>query len=264
MSRRRVTSAVAAAALALPAALLAGCTSAADEPGGERQTLTVLAAASLTESFDALAKRFEAEHPGVHVAASYDSSATIATQVVAGAPADVVATADTRTMGVMRDGKALAGPPVVFTHNRLALVVPPDNPAGVDRLADLQRADYVTCVKSAPCGDLASQLLDRSGIGNPPRSYEVDVKAVLTKVELGEADAGFVYVSDVVAAGRSVREVPLPPGTSAATEYPIAVTAEAEHPDLARAWVDLVRSRAGQQVLSRSGFASHVGALPSS
>ena len=260
MNRRHV----AAAALALLAAVLAGCSSAADEGGGAHQRLTVLAASSLTESFDTLAKRFEAEHPGVKVATSYDSSATIAAQVVAGAPADVVATADTKTMDVMRDGNALAKPPIVFTRNRLALVVPADNPAGIEQLADLQHADYVACVKSAPCGDLASGLLERSGITKPPRSYEVDVKAVLTKVELGEADAGFVYASDVVAAGRSVKEVALPQGTDAVTEYPIAVTADSEHQDLARSWVDLVRSREGQQVLARAGFTTRAGTVPSS
>ena len=258
MTRRRA----AAAGLALLTAVLTGCSSSAHESGGAKQKLTVLAAASLTESFDTLAKRFEAEHPGVAVVTSYDSSATIATQVVAGAPADVVATADTKTMDVMRKGKALAGPPVVFTRNRLALVVPATDPAGIEQLADLQHADYVTCVKSAPCGDLAAGLLAGTGITNPPRSYEVDVKAVLMKVELGEADAGFVYASDVVAAGRSVEEVPLPQGTDAVTDYPIAVTADSEHQDLARSWVDLVRSREGQKVLAKAGFTTHAGTSP--
>lgn len=262
MNRRSV--AVTAAILALLAALLAGCSSSAHEGGGARQKLTVLAAASLTESFDSLAKRFEAEHPGVEVATSYDSSATIAAQVVAGAPADVVATADTRTMDLMRDGKALATRPVIFTRNRLALVVPADNPAGIEQLADLRHADYVACVKSAPCGDLAAGLLKQGGVTNPPRSYEVDVKAVLMKVELGEADAGFVYASDVVAAGGSAKEVPLPQGTVAVTDYPMAVTADSEHRDLARAWVDLVRSREGQRVLARAGFTPRSATTPAS
>lgn len=253
---------VAATVLALGLTALAGCSSSAGRSTGDEQTLTVLAAASLTEPFDTLAKRFEAQHRGVDVRASYDSSATIATQVTAGAPADVVATADTKTMDVMRKGKALAGPPAIFARNRLALVVPSDNPAGIKDLADLRHADYVVCVRSAPCGDLAHHLLAATGISEPPRSYEVDVKAVLTKVTLGEADAGLVYASDVVAAGRSVEEIPLPDADTEATEYPIAVTASAAHPDLARAWVDLVRSAQGQRVLAKAGFTTGPGSSP--
>lgn len=259
MRTRRITAALAALALAA----VAGCSSSAGSSGGAaggKEKLTVLAAASLTESFDRLARQFEAEHPGVQVATSYDSSATLATEVDAGAPADVVATADTRTMGMMQKAHALAKAPVVFARNRLALVVPSGNPAHVHGLADLQHTDYVVCVKSAPCGDLAARLLTRSGIGHPPRSYEVDVKAVLTKVEMGEADAGLVYASDVVAADGKVREIPLPTGADLATEYPIAVTADSKHPDLARAWVNLVRSSRGQKVLTQAGFSLATGA----
>ena len=258
MNRRRL----AAGALALGLTVLSACSSSAGQTGGGQtggQTLTVLAAASLTESFDTLAKRFEALHPGVDVKASYDSSATIAAQVTAGAPADVVATADTKTMDVMRTGQALAGPPVVFARNRLVLVVPSDNPAGITDLADLEHADYVACVTSAPCGALAASLLSKAGITRQPRSYEVDVKAVLMKVELGEADAGFVYASDVVAAGKSVRAIPLPQGRGPTTDYPIAVTADSRNPDLARSWVDLVRSPAGQGVLAKAGYVTDTG-----
>jgi molybdate transport system substrate-binding protein len=238
----------------------AGCTASTGQTRGGDQKLTVLAAASLTESFDTLAKRFEAAHPGVEVAASYDSSATIAAQVDAGAPADVVATADTRTMRAMERGDSLATAPAVFARNRLVLVVPSDNPAGIGSLADLQHADYVVCVRSAPCGDLASRVLAGTGVTNRPRSYEVDVKAVLTKVQTGEADAGFVYASDVVAAGDSVREIPVPRSATPATDYPIAVTADSAHPDLARQWVDLVRSPEGRRVLAKAGFTPATGA----
>jgi molybdate transport system substrate-binding protein len=165
-------------------------------------------------------------------------------------------------MQTMQDADVLAEPPVVFAHNELAFVVPPDNPAEVEGLEDLQDADYVVCAEAAPCGALAAELLDGAGITHPPRSYEVDVKAVLTKVQLGEADAGLVYASDVVAAGDRIHEVPLPAGDESATSYPIAVTADSEHPDLAEAWVDLVRSGEGQQVLSRAGFSTDADASP--
>lgn len=254
MTARRVAGAL----VALGITMAAGCTSAGEASDGTR-SLTVLAAASLTEPFTTLAERFEAEHPGVEVVPSYDSSATIAAQVVAGAPADVVATADTRTMRSMQEAGVLAGPPVVFARNELALVVPPDNPAGIDDLADLRTADYVACVRSAPCGALATALLAETGVTNPPRSNEVDVKAVLMKVQMGEADAGLVYASDVVAAGDRVRAVPLPDGHRTATDYPVAVTADSEHPDLAHAWTDLVRSDEGQRVLADAGFATGAG-----
>lgn len=239
-----------AAALAALALVATACGGSAGG-GRDEQRLTVLAAASLTEPFTELAGRFEAEHPGLDVVTSFDSSATIATQVDAGAPADVVATADPRTMDLMRG--ALDGEPVVFAHNVLALVVPPDNPAGIEDVADLQRADFVVCAPAVPCGALATGLLEDAGVTARPRSLEVDVKAVLTKVLLGEADAGLVYASDVVAAGDKVRGVPLGDG-GPGTEYPAAVVADSANPELAREFVDLLVSAEGQQVLADAGF----------
>ncbi len=249
--RTRRTRLAATVALATALTLGAGC---GGGESGDDQRLTVLAAASLTESFGQLAKRFEDEHPGVDVVTSFDSSATIAAQVVQGAPADVVATADPRTMRTMQDADVLAGDPVVFAHNELALVVPPDNPAGIQGIEDLQNSDYVVCAPEAPCGALAAELLEKEGVTQRPRSLEVDVKAVLTKVELGEADAGLVYFSDVVAAGERVDEIPLPEGVHVATDYPMAITVDSAHPDLAQEWIDLVRSRAGQWALATDGF----------
>ena len=251
-----------ATALGLVLLLTSACV--ASGGSSEDQRLTVLAASSLTEPFTTLAKRFEAEHPGVYVVTSFDSSATLAAQVAAGAPADVVATADPRTMDTMVSADALAGKPQTFAHNELALVVPPDNPAGIHAVEDLDRSgvDFVVCAKSAPCGALAAQVLAEHGVTAAPRSYEVDVKAVLTKVVLGEADAGLVYVSDVVAAGNKVRRVPLPRSPETSTSYPIAVTADSKHSDLARAFVDLVRSSDGQHVLTGAGFTTDAGANP--
>lgn len=226
---------------------LAGCTQ--EQEGA---TLTVLAAASLTEPFTELATAFEADRD-VEVVTGFDSSATLATQVAAGAPADVVATADSRTMQVVADAGALASAPLTFARNELTLVVPPDNPADIDGLADLQRAEFVVCAASAPCGALSADLLADAGVTTRPRSLEVDVKAVLTKVTLGEADAGLVYTSDVVAAGDQVREIRLSrPGPS--TAYLAAVTADAEDPGLAQAFLALVTSERGQRVLDDAGL----------
>lgn len=245
----------AAATLAL--ASLAATAACSDDPGaGEngRTKLTVLAASSLTEPFETLADRFEDDHPDVRVAVSFGSSATIAAQVAAGAPADVVATADAVTMAILEDDDLVVGDATVFASNQLALVVPVDNPAGIEELGDLEQADYVACVPSAPCGSLAQQVLKEAGITRPPASLEVDDKAVLTKVMLDEADAGLVYASDVVAAGGDVEQVPLPGGTGPATSYPVAVVARSEHRELADAWLELLLSPDGQQALAEAGF----------
>ena len=243
------------AAVALLALAATACSGTSSDPGGgsgDDRTLTVMAAASLTEPFDVLARTFEAAHPGVEVVTSFDSSATIATQVVNGAPADVVATADERTMRVMAEQDALGGDPVVFAHNVLALVVPPDNPAGITALEDLDGTEYVVCAPAVPCGSLSEDLLAGAGVTTEPRSHEVDVKAVLTKVVLDEADAGLVYASDVVAAGDQVRQVPLPdaPGT----DYPAAITADSAEPDLAQEFLDLLLSDQGRAALEQAGF----------
>ncbi|HEY0772446.1 MAG TPA: extracellular solute-binding protein, partial [Nocardioidaceae bacterium] len=160
---------------------------------------------------------------------------------------------DERTMQTMADEDALAGEPVVFAHNVLTLVVPPDNPAGIGALEDLDGSGYVVCAPAVPCGALAEALLADAGVTTEPRSHEVDVKAVLTKVLLGEADAGLVYASDVVAAGDKVREIPLG-DAGPGTEYPAAVVADTANPDLAREFVDLLVSAEGQQVLADAGF----------
>lgn len=245
-----------AAALAtLVLAALAGCGSTQQgHPSG--RTLTVLAAASLAEPFTVLAGEFEASHAGVEVAVAFDSSATLAGQAVEGAPADVVATADPRTMQTMVDAGVIDGTPVPFARNELVLVVPPGNPAGIRDLTDLDdpAVDYVVCVVAAPCGALAADLLAENGVDAEPRSYDVDVKAVLTKVLLDEVDAGLVYASDAVAAADGVTEIPLPPGPPADTTYLAARVTPSAEPDLAAAWLNLLRSPDGQDVLAAAGF----------
>lgn len=252
----RVRSLLAPAAAALTLTL-AGCGSDGSGAGdGGTATVNVLAAASLTESFTTLAREFEADHPGVSVKLAFDSSATLAEQVNAGAPADVLATADERTMGLVADGGNITGEPTVFATNHLQLAVPRDNPAGIERFADLDRpgVSYVVCVDSAPCGKLAATVLKAAGIAAEPVSEEVDVKAVLSKVQLDEADAGLVYATDAVAAGDEVRAVDVPASEQNLNRYPIAALKDAGQPALARAWVRLVTSAQGRRVLRDAGF----------
>ena len=224
---------------------LAGC-------GDDQDTLTVLAAASLADTFGELATTFEEQHPGVDVRVSFGSSTTLAQQAADGAPGDVLATADERAMKLAVDSGEVVGPPQVFATNSLALVTPPDDPAGVDGVADLDRegVDFVTCVATAPCGALARDLLADARVDRDPVSEEVDVKAVLARVVDGEADAGIVYRSDAVGAGDQVSTAPLS-GVSPVTAYPVARLSD---DGLARAFVDLVLGEQGQAVLAEAGF----------
>jgi len=240
-------------ALALSACVtLSACTGGRD--AADSRTLTVLAAASLTEGFGELEAVFEDANPGVDVRISFDSSATLAQQALEGAPADVLATADVRTMQTAVDGGAVAGDPELFATNVIVLVTPADDPADVSGIDDLAGATYVVCVPSAPCGALAATLLDDNGVTAEPASLEVDVKAVLTKVTLGEADAGLVYATDAASAGDAVRTLEVPGADEAPTDYPVAVLDQAAEADLAQAWIDLLTSSEGQEILAGYGF----------
>ena len=242
--------------LALAATTTAGCGSDDSAAGSSSRTLTVLGASSLTGSFTTLARDFEKDHPGVTVRLSFDSSATLAEQVTQGAPADVLATADQSTMQTVVDAKRTAGAPRVFATNHLQLVVPKDNPARITRFADLGKpgVSYVVCVPTAPCGKLATTVLDADGITAKPASEEVDVKAVLSKVQLDEADAGIVYATDAEAGGAEVTAVDIPTSGRNLASYPVAALTDARQPALAAQFVALVVSPTGQQVLRDAGF----------
>ena len=241
-------------------AAVGGCGGDSDGAGGgsedgEERTLDVLAAASLTESFEELAEAFEADHPGVEVRLVLESSSTLATQVNEGAPADVLATADERSMQLVLDAGS-AEESELFASNQLVLVTPTDNPALITEFEDLDDPDvaYVACVETAPCGALAARLLDENGVEADPRSLEVDVKAVLAKVTSNEVDAGLVYTTDAFAASSEVTTWPIPGSEDALTVYPIAVVEQADEPELAAEWVELVLSAEGQQLLADAGF----------
>ena len=215
--------------------------------------VTVLAAASLTEPFTALAGAFEAEHPGTDVAISFASSATLATQVREGAAADVFATADRQIMDEIVAG-GHAAEPQIFATNRMTLIVEAGNPKNIRSLADLGDGSGMTvalCVAAAPCGSYAQEVFSRAGLPVPAAAREPNVKAVLTKVALGEVDAGIVYQTDPTSA---VTAVPLPDDHNVVASYPIAVLTEAPHAEDAADFVDFVASPAGQAILAEYGF----------
>lgn len=240
--------------LLVTALALSACGSGSNAAGS--RTLTVLAASSLTGSFTDLAHGFEKAHPGVDVKLVFDSSATLAQQAAEGAPGDVLATADQRTMDQARKDGGVQGEPVVFASNALVLAVPKDNPAHVRTLADLDRhgVDYLTCVVTAPCGAAAEALLQRNGVARKPVSQEVDVKSVLTKVEADEADAGLVYRTDVTASAGRVTALDVPGADAQPNTYWIAVTAEPHDKTLAAEWLRFVTGPQGQAVLHAAGF----------
>jgi molybdate transport system substrate-binding protein len=218
-------------------------------------TVTVLAAASLTTAFDALGKRFEAAHPGARVTFSYGGSSTLAAQLEQGASADVFASADEPSMDRVVKAGLVSGTPSVFAHNRLAIAVAPGNPRHIAALADLARpgVNVSLCQAQVPCGRYAAQSLDRAGVKVQPASQELDVKAVLSRVELGEADAGIVYASDIHAAGPRVLGVDIPLGQNVLAGYPIAALTGARL-DAARLFVEFVLGPEGRRVLTDQRF----------
>ncbi len=244
-------------ALLVVAVLVAAC-GPSDEGGSDEGSggeVTVLAAASLTDPFTALAERFEEANPGTRVVVSFGASSALATQITSGAPADVFASASQRTMdAVVSAGAAASSSP--FARNVMQVVVPAANPAGVTALADLARPDVTValCQVEVPCGATAAEVLDNAGLTVTPVTEEADVKATLAKVRLGEVDAGVVYVTDVRAAGDDVRGIEIPADVNAATTYPIAALTDSRDPAAAQAFVDYVLSADGTAVLTDAGF----------
>lgn len=245
--------------LALLAALglLAGCggdgAGAGDD--GVTGTLTVFAAASLADVVPALGRQLEDEHPGLRVRFNLAGSAALATQITQGAPVDVFASANEAQMAVVT-GAGLAEQPEVFAANVLEIAVPAGNPGGVTGLRDLARKELTValCAPEVPCGAAAEQVLAAAGVTAAPDTLEEDVRAALTKVELGEVDAALVYASDVVSAAGAVEGIPVPEAEEAVNEYPVCVLSDAPNPQAAQAFVDLLLSERGRRALADAGF----------
>lgn len=249
-------------------ALLAGTLAASAQ---DSRTLTVFAASSLTNAFEEIGTAFEAENPGVEVLFSFASSSDLAAQLVEGAPADVFASANNTQMNAARDGGRIAGTARTFAKNRLVLIVPADNPAGITTLRDLQQqgVQLVVAAPDVPVRTYTDTMLDRlaadPAYGEDYRtavlsnvvSEEQNVRQVAAKVALGEADAGIVYVSDVTPdISAQVVSIPIPDYLNTIATYPIAVTNDTPNPELAQAFVDYVLSDAGQDTLVRWNFIS--------
>jgi len=238
----------------------AGCglEESADGSSGEKATtLTVYAAASLTETFTEMGEQFEADHEGVHVRFSFGGSSGLVAQLQQGAPADVLASADTASMDKAIADGLVEGDPVDFATNTLEIAVPPDNPAEVKSLQDLSKSGtrLVVCAPEVPCGAATEKVEQASGVKLQPVSEEQSVTDVLNKVQTGEADAGLVYATDVLSAGAKITGITFPESSSAVNTYPIGSLADSKNQGLAQEFVDVVTGGQGQRILADAGFA---------
>jgi len=261
--------------MALATGTLAGCSpkeepataaKPTDQPSGE---VVVFAAASLTDVFGQLAGDFEREHPGIKVTTNFAGSQSLRTQIENGAQAQVFASASVKHIDSLRASELVAAP-VVFATNRLVIVVPPKNPAGITSLADLPKAErLVLAGESVPAGTYADKVIANAaatlGSDFPDRvakklvSRETHVRQTLQKVVLGEADAALVYATDAASVGDKVEVIAIPDEVNVIAEYPIAVVKGGKRSDLGQLFVDFVLSEAGREKLADFGFGTPGG-----
>jgi molybdate transport system substrate-binding protein len=220
--------------------------------------VTVFAAASLTETFTQLGEDFEAANPGTKVKFNFGGSSALAQQLNQGAPADVFASAAPANMKQVTDTKTITDAPTTFVRNKLAIAVPKGNPGKIAGLPDFADADkkIALCAEQVPCGAAAKKVFEAARITAAPDTLEQDVKAVLTKVSLGEVDGALVYQTDVKAAGDEVEGIDFTEADQAVNDYPIAPVAKAPNAAAAKAFIDFVLSGKGRTVLSAAGFVS--------
>ena len=237
-------------ALVAAASVLAAC-------GGDggRDELVVFAAASLGDAIDEIGAAFESTRDDVDVVVSTAGSSSLREQILDGAPAAVFASANDATMSAVVDAGETSSAPFVFATNELALAVPADNPGNVAGLDDLERSDLFVgvCAAEVPCGDFARELLAAEGVDARVDTDEPDVRALLTKLQAGELDAGIVYATDVEATGGDVIAIDVEPASEVIVEYPIAALRDGD-PDLRTAFVDFVQSPQARTILQQHGF----------
>jgi molybdate transport system substrate-binding protein len=265
-ARHRLRLPAAAAALALAGAALAGCSSSSSSAAASSSasasgaalsgTITVFAAASLQQTFTALAKTFEKEHPGTTVKFSFAGSDTLAAQITQGAPADVFAAANQSTMKTVEKAGDTTGTPTVFVKNTLEIAVKPGNPKGIKTLADLAKSGIkvAECAATVPCGSAAVKALAAAKVKLTPVTYETDVTSALNLVELGEVDAALVYHTDIVGADGKVDGVVFSTASDAVNSYPIDVVKGSSNASLAQAFVSFILSSSSEQYLLKAGF----------
>ena len=248
-----VVALVAFAAVAVVAAPV-GAENKATRPSG---TITVSAAASLTEAFTKMGTDFQKANPGTTVTFNFAASSALVTQIQGGAPSDAFASADGTNMQKLVSGGDVTAEPTVFATNALTIVVKPGNPKKVKSLADLAKLGTISlCADTVPCGKYAQQALTTAGVTIPAEKITkgADVKSTLAAVTTGDADAAIVYTTDAKAAGTTVQAVRIPAWLNVYAIYPIAPLASSQNAALADAWVKYTVSPAGQKTLQSSGF----------
>jgi molybdate transport system substrate-binding protein len=255
----------------VPAVLLAACggdddgsadagsstTEAPAEGSALEGDITVFAAASLTDAFDEVGAAFEDANPDVSVEFNYGPSSGLREQILSGAPADVFASANTSNMDqVVEDGAA--ADPENFVTNQLEIVVPAGNPAGITGLADFAQPDLLIglCAEDVPCGEFGREVLTNAEVTPSVDTNEADVRALLTKIESGDLDAGIVYVTGVLAAGDAAEGIEIPAEDNVTATYPIAALTDSGNAEVAQAFVEFVLSDDGQEILASYGFDS--------
>lgn len=266
MSTRWIRTAL-AGLTALVVVGLAGCGNTSDTGGstsggaaptsaGATGTVTVFAAASLTESFTTIGKDFEVANPGTKVVFNFAGSSALATQINQGAPADLFASASPTNLKVVTDAGNGDGTPTTFVKNQLVIAVPKGNSKGVKALADLTRpaVKVALCAEQVPCGAAAKKALDTAGVKLTPVTLEQDVRGALSKVKLGEVDAALVYRTDAKAASTEVQGIEFPESAGAINEYPIVVLKDAPNKLGAQAFLTYVLSDRARAVLTQAGF----------
>lgn len=247
--------------LLLAGALLVGaCGDGPSSPPGDagtglRGSLTVFAAASLTDAFDELGGAFEADHPDVDITFNFGASSALREQILGGAPADVFASADQANIDqVLASGGADGSR--VFATNLLQIAVPAGNPAGITGLASFADADLLIglCAEQVPCGRLGRRALTNAGVRPSVDTNAPDVRALLTQLGSGDLDAGLVYVTDVLAAGDAVDGVEVPLADNVRADYLVAPLTNGDAPALAAAFIGFLASDEGQAILADHGF----------
>jgi molybdate transport system substrate-binding protein len=238
------------------ALLVSACTGSAASVQSPPTAVSVFAAASLTDSFQALGDNYRRQHPNTTLHFNFAGTPTLVTQIEQGAQADVFASADVINMDRLREDGFTSGTPQVFAHNKLEIVVAPGNPRHIASLSDLAKPGviYIAAGPTVPAGKYAIQALQKAGVTAVPRSLETDVKAVISKIELGEADAGIVYTTDVKAAGGMVDGVQIPDAVNVVATYPLAEVEDSRNTEAAGSFVAYVLSPTGQSTLASFGF----------
>jgi molybdate transport system substrate-binding protein len=255
MNRTGALSCVCLAALSA----LAACSSSGGSSSSNGQvkgTVVVFAATSLNGAFDKIGSQFEHAHPGVSVTFNYNGSSSLATSITQGAKADVFASADTANMNTVTDAHDAKGEPKVFAKNQLEIMAAKGNPMRITSVSDLSKPSVkvVLCAPSVPCGKYASQVFKKAGVSVSPVSEETSVGGVVTKVTLGEADAGMVYETDIKTNEGKITGVPIPADQNVLAYYPMVELKDASNSPAATSFMNYVNSSAGQSVLASYGF----------